>query len=143
MPFRTLRATAMVLAMGGPLATLVACSAPSPAESPQSVAEVQAIVSAATGYGGAALGLGATPAQITVTIVNSPVAGRSAGERQTDAQRVVFAVANAIKDRPEFGEVHTVHVDYVTSQTDGGARKVVDGFDFRKDPQGVFQRHQT
>jgi hypothetical protein len=137
-----LRAAAFALALGA--MALGGCQRSPPAvESPQSVVEVRADVSAATGYPGASLELAASPAQITVTIINSPMAARTAIERQADAQRVVFAIANSIKDRPEFSAVHTVHVDYVTASSNGGARKPAGGFDFRKNPQGVFQLHLT
>jgi hypothetical protein len=137
-----LRSAALALTFGG-IALVAACGSPPASESPQSVAEVKAQVAASIGSDGSAFELAASPAQVNVTVVNSPLASRSAPDRKTDAQRIVAAVAGAIRDRAEFRSVHTVHVDYITRNPDGSGRKLVDGFDFRKDPQGVFQAHLT
>lgn len=79
--------------------------------------------------------------QITLTVTNTRLNGATAIERETNATRMVSALASAIRDKPEFSGVPVIHVDYEihTEQT----VKVVDRIDFFQTPAGVYVMHQT
>lgn len=79
--------------------------------------------------------------QILVTVIDSPLNSTSASDREMDASKIVFAVANAIKDKAEFSQVAVVHVDYV--ELHNQLEKHVQGFDFYKDNAGIFSLHKT
>ena len=102
---------------------------------------VKSAITSVTGYDASALEVAATGSQLMIKVINSPLAGRSAVERESEAQRIASAVSASIAGKPEFASLNGIHVDYVVRNSDGGGAHVVDGVDFRKDPAGVFQHH--
>lgn len=108
--------------------------------SPQ-VEQVRNTVLAQTGYRPDTLELSATAAQITVTVVQGPSDGRTATEREAAAKGIVNAVASAIAGKPNFHDLHTIHIDFVARSADGQHRQTIDALDFRKDQQGLFVHH--
>jgi hypothetical protein len=56
---------------------------------------------------------------------------------------IVSTIARIIADKPEFQGIQAIHVDYVKREADSGHTQTIDGIDFRRDPQGNFQRHIT
>ena len=135
---RPLLSASLAFALAG-LATVGAgCSKPAPEQS-QAGAALGA-VTAATGYDASKLEVAAPGAQIMVKVINSPLAGRPAIEREGEAQRIASAISASIAGKPEFSGLLGIHVDYVTRNSDGGER-VIDGVDFRKDSVGAFVPH--
>ncbi len=139
---RPLLSASLAFALAG-LATVGAgCSKPAPEQSQDGAAlgAVTAAVTAATGYDASKLEVAAPGAQIMVKVINSPLAGRPAIEREGEAQRIASAISASIAGKPEFSGLLGIHVDYVTRNSDGGER-VIDGVDFRKDSVGAFVPH--
>jgi hypothetical protein len=79
--------------------------------------------------------------QILITVIDSAFNSTSASDREMDASKIVVALANAIKDKPEFSQVAVMHVEYVGLHDQ--VEKHVQGFDFYKDNAGVFSLHKT
>lgn len=79
--------------------------------------------------------------QILITVIDSPLNSTSATDREMDASKIAFAVANAIKDKAGFSQVAVIHVDYVELHEQ--LEKHVQGFDFYKDNAGIFSLHKT
>ena len=104
---------------------------------------VKSAVLAATGYEGEVVELTATKVQFAVTIVNSKLISRPAAERENEAMRIASTIASTIADKSEFKGIQAIHVDYVKQEADSGHTQTIDGIDFRRDPQGNFQRHIT
>jgi phage terminase Nu1 subunit (DNA packaging protein) len=104
---------------------------------------VKSAVLAATGYDGEAVELTATKVQFVVTIVNSKLNGSPAAERENEATHIASKIASIIANKPEFKGIQAIHVDYVKREADSGHTQTIDGIDFRRDPQGNFQRHIT
>ena len=78
---------------------------------------------------------------LVVMRVNSNMnAGTHAG-RDNEAQAIVAAVAKGLAEKPELGSLVAVRVEYVTRSR--WRSRVVDRVEFRRDPSGRFQFHQT
>jgi hypothetical protein len=102
----------------------------------------QAILTA-TGYNPAAVELTATKVQFIVTLVNSKLVNEPASGRESEASRITAAIAGIIAEMPEFKGIQAIHVEYVSREPHGSVSRIIDGIDFRKDPQGNFQHHIT
>ena len=80
---------------------------------------------------------------LTVVRVNSNLNGSSHGARNNEAQAIASVVAKGIIDSPDFKNIHTIRVQYLTRLGSSAKDRVLDTVDFRKDPNGVFQFHET
>ncbi len=76
-----------------------------------------------------------------VTIIDSKLNTASAADREVDASKIVYSIANAIADKAEFSQVAVIHVDYV--ELHDQHEKIVQGFDFYKGSTGIFSLHNT
>jgi len=101
-----------------------------------SLNEVKNAIFAATGYDPAAVELTATHVQSAVTLVNSKLVAGPASGRESEASRITTAIAGVIAEMPDFEGIQAIHIDYVSRKLDGSASRIIDGIDFRKDPQG-------
>jgi hypothetical protein len=81
--------------------------------------------------------------QFFVTVINSGVNKSPPLQRETEASKIVVAIAGQIADKPDFKGVLGIHIDYVARSADGSHTDLVDGIDFRKDPAGRFVHHTT
>ena len=106
-----------------------------------SMAEIKALAAAAAGYKAKDVEISATAHQLTLTIINSKRNTAVISKRETEATKMVSAIARAIADKPEFSQLPVIHVDYVKRQ--GSALKEVQGIDFFQSPTGVFVLHKT
>ena len=109
----------------------------------RSLGEVKQAILVATGYDPAAVELTATHVQFIVSLVNSKLAAGPASPREVEASRITAAIAGVITEMPEFKGIQAIHIAYVSRKPDGTASRIIDGIDFRKDPQGKFQHHMT
>jgi hypothetical protein len=80
---------------------------------------------------------------LTVARVNSNLNDANHGARNNEAIAIAPVVTKAIEDNPEFKTVHTIRVQYLVRRKVGEKGKVLDTVDFRKDPNGKFQFHET
>ena len=80
---------------------------------------------------------------LTVVRVNSNLNDFTHGARNNEATAIASAVAKGIADSPNIKNVHTIRVQYQTRLGSAAKDKVLDTVDFRKDPNGVFQFHET
>jgi hypothetical protein len=78
---------------------------------------------------------------LTVLRINSNMNQATHAGRDNEATAIVAIVSKAISGRAEFGNLITVRVQY--SMRSGGDSNVIDTVEFRKDPSGLFQYHQT
>ena len=108
-----------------------------------SLNEVKQAILPSTGYHPSEVELTATNVQFMVTLVNSKLVAGPASRRESEASRITAAIAGVIAEMPEFKGIQAIHVDYVSRKPDGSASRIIDGIDFRKDPQGKFQHHIT
>jgi hypothetical protein len=115
----------------------------SPERQNASLSEVKQAILAATGYDPAAVELTATHVQFIVTLVNSKLASGPVSPREHEASRITAAIAGLIAEMPEYTGIQAIHIDYVSRKPDGSANRIIDGIDFRKDPQGQFRHHIT
>jgi hypothetical protein len=108
-----------------------------------SLNKVKSAILAATGYDPAAVELTATHVQFAATLVNSKLVAGPASGRESEASRISTAIAGVIAEMPDFEGIRAIHIDYVRRRSDGSVSRIIDGIDFRKDPQGAFQHHVT
>jgi hypothetical protein len=80
---------------------------------------------------------------VTVLRVNSNMNQSSHAGRDNEANAIAPLVAQVILAAPEFKNVHTIRVQYVSRRAAGGADTVIDTVDFRKTSSGSFEFHQT
>jgi hypothetical protein len=80
---------------------------------------------------------------VTVLRVNSNMNQSSHAGRDNEANAIAPIVAQVILAAPEFKNVHTIRVQYVSRRAAGGADTVIDTVDFRKTSSGSFEFHQT
>ncbi len=123
---RSLCLASLALALAGTATVETGCSKPEPSRprpAPRWVS-VKSAIASVTGYDASALEVAATGSQIMIKVVNSPLAARSAVERESEAQRIASAVSASIAGKPEFASLNGIHVDYVVRNSDGerGAR---------------------
>jgi hypothetical protein len=108
-----------------------------------SLNEVKQAILTANGYEPAAIELTATNVQFVVTLVNSKFISGPASRRESEASRIAAAIAGVIAEVPEYKGIQAIHIDYISRKPDGSASRIIDGIDFRKDPQGKFRHHIT
>lgn len=77
----------------------------------------------------------------TVSRVNSNMNESSHGGRNNEATAIASVVSKAIGDKAELKNIITIRVQYLIRA--GTTTQVVDTVEFRKDPNGVFQLHET
>jgi hypothetical protein len=99
----------------------------------QALPQIRTAIQTATGHAENAIVLTPGRHQLFVRIVNRKLPAK-AGVAD-DTALVSSAVSRAMAGKEEFSDVDVLHIDYVG---DGGD---VHTFDFRRDPQGKFQRH--
>jgi hypothetical protein len=80
---------------------------------------------------------------LTVARINSNLNGSSHGARSNEAKAIASVVIKGISDRPDLKNLHTIRVQYLTRPGSASKGNVLDTVDFRKDPNGVFQFHET
>ena len=80
---------------------------------------------------------------LIVARVNSKLNDTTHGGRNNEAIAIAPVVTKAIEGNPEFKTVHTIRVQYLVRRKVGEKDKVLDTVDFRKDPNGKFQFHET
>jgi hypothetical protein len=80
---------------------------------------------------------------LTVMRVNSNLNDSTHGARNNEAIAIASVVTKAIGDSPKFKDVHTIRVQYLARSDSTAKGKVLDTVDFRKDPSGKFQFHET
>ena len=120
------------------------CARPGVAGQPDtSLDEVKQAILTATGYEPAAVELTATKVQFVVMLVNSKLTSGPASRRENEARRITEVIAGVIAEMPEYQGIQAIHIDYVSRKSDGSASRIIDGIDFRKDPQGKFCHHIT
>ncbi len=98
---------------------------------------------ASTSYRGDDLDLAIKDNQIVVTVINSSLNNASSGARETEASTIVAAITKAISNRPEFGIILGVHINYIARVSGSSHTEMVDGIDYRKDPSGNFIHHTS
>jgi hypothetical protein len=103
-----------------------------------SLNEVKQAILNAIGYEPAA-----AKGQFIVTLVNSNLTSGLAPRRESEARRIAEGIAGVIAEMPEYQGIQAIHIGYVSRKPDGSASRIIDGTDFRKDPQGKFQEHIT
>ena len=80
---------------------------------------------------------------LTVVRVNSNLNDSSHGARTNEAIAIASVVTKAIEVSPKFKDAHTIRVQYLARSDSTAKGKVLDTVDFRKDPSGKFQFHET
>jgi hypothetical protein len=108
-----------------------------------SLNEVKQAILNAIGSEPAAVELTATKGQFIITLVNSNLTSGLAPRRESEASRIAEGIAGVIAEMPEYQGIQAIHIGYVSRKPDGSASRIIDGTDFRKDPQGKFQDHIT
>jgi hypothetical protein len=108
-----------------------------------SLNEVKQAILTATGFEPAAVELTATSIQFVVTLVTRKFTSGPASQRESEASRITAAIATVIAEMPEYKGIQAIHIDYVSRKRDGGASRIIDLIDFRKDAPGKFQHHIT
>jgi hypothetical protein len=130
------------------LVSSVPALAADPAADAAQVATQAAAISAlkqsaatAAGYKTTDLEVKSTAHQITITVINSKLNSGLPAGRSNEAAKIVQALEKSIAGKVEFGQVMTMHLDYVSRQ--GTESKIIQGFDFNKSPSGSFVPHTT
>lgn len=103
--------------------------------------EIKNAILAATQYESGSVEVSATSLVIVVTLVNSGQALGSNADRENEARSIASAIASVSANRKEFKGISALHIDYMTRDPDGSHSRMIDKFDFRKDPAGSFQHH--
>jgi len=105
--------------------------------------EIKQAILNAIGSEPAAVELTATKGQFIITLVNSNLTSGLEPRRESEASRIAEGIADVIAEMPEYQGIEAIHIGYVSRNPDGSASRIIDGTDFRKDPQGKFQDHIT
>jgi hypothetical protein len=103
--------------------------------------EIKNAVLAATQYESGSVEVSATSLVIVVTLVSSGQTLGSNADRENEARLIASAITRASANRREFKGISALHIDYMTREPDGSHSRMIDKFDFRKDPAGNFQHH--
>ena len=103
--------------------------------------EIKNAVLAATQYESGSVEVSATSLVIVVTLVSSGQTLGSNADRENEARLIASAITRASANRREFKGISVLHIDYMTREPDGSHSRMIDKFDFRKDPAGSFQHH--
>ena len=103
--------------------------------------EIKNAVLAATQYESGSVEVSATSLVIVVTLVNSGQTLGSNADRESEARSIALAIAGVSAISQVFKGISALHIDYMTRELDGSHARMIDKFDFRKDPAGNFQHH--
>jgi len=90
-----------------------------------------------------AVEIGQTGSVITVLRINSGLNKGTHAGRDNEASTIAPIIADAVTGKPEFKDLTTIRVQYVTRSAPGGTSKIIDTVDFRKTPGGTFEFHRT
>ena len=143
---RNLFVAALIAATAG----LAELNVPLYAQAPQSaaaarnsnLANIRASIVWKIGAGDQTIEVTSTDKILTVLRVNSHMNQSTHTDRNNEAMAIGETVAGAIEGRSEFKSLIVIRVEYV-SRPVGGKARIIDTVDFRKDPKGIFQFHQT
>jgi len=97
--------------------------------------ELQKSVIAATAYGPEAVEVTIAGAQVIVNITDSRLLGADHAARDAEAAKVSGSLAGVLGSG---AAIQAIHVNYL-----GRDRKLVDGIDFRRSPDGKFLKDIT
>lgn len=92
----------------------------------------------ATGYGPDAVEVSVAGAQVVVNITDARLLGADHSARDAEAAKVSVSLAGALGSGAEAAAIQAIHVNYL-----GSDRKLVDGIDFRRSPDGKFLKDIT
>jgi hypothetical protein len=141
-------AIVLALFLGGAVAANAQTATPTidqvPSEAGRLLAalpEIKKAILAATQYESESVEVSATSLVMVVTLVNSGLALGSNADRENEARSIATAIASVSAIRQEFKGISALHIDYMTRGPDGSHSRMIDKFDFRKDPAGSFQHH--
>jgi hypothetical protein len=81
--------------------------------------------------------------QFMVTVINSRLNKATPRQREGEASKIVDSIARSIAGQSKFARVLGIHINYVERGNDEAHTEIVDGIDFRKNPQGHFVHHTT
>lgn len=107
------------------------------------VGAIHAAVLKAKGYRTHDVAVIATPLQLVVRVINSPLVTGPNAVREDKARRIVATIERTITARPESRGTVAVHVNYIARDAATGESRTIDGIDFRKDQLGRFRHHVT
>jgi hypothetical protein len=108
-----------------------------------SVETLKTAVLEATAYEASAVKLTASKIRLIVTIVNSMLNDATGTQRDEEATLIVSTITRYMADKPEFKGIQAMHIDYVRQKPGTTQTDVIDGIDFRKGMNGIFQKHIT
>jgi hypothetical protein len=146
-PMKNIRSIVSLLAAVACVSSAPAFAADVAAEAAQAATQAAAVpslqqsVTAAAGYKAGELEVDATSHKITVTVVNSELNNGLPAGRSNEALQIVQALEKSMAGRAEFGQIMTVHLDFVSRQATEST--VIQGFDFNKAPSGAFVPHTS
>jgi len=83
----------------------------------------------------------ATAHLITIKRHDAKLNAADSSGREIEAQKIVVQVEAFIKDKSDFSQIATIHVDYV--ETNGKKSKLVQAFEFNKSAAGSFPIHKS
>ena len=63
--------------------------------------------------------------------------------RAADAAKIVEAIVAVLKGNPAYEKPLAIHIDYVSREPEADHSHVVDGVDYRRNPNGSFDLHRT
>jgi len=112
------------------------------AEQSSLAAEIHAVI-ARKGYDARSINVDRKPAMITISLFNSALLQAGSQERHAEATDIVSAIHARMVQNTEFGLVQTIHVDYMRSESDKAAGKLVDAIEFYRAPDGTFRYHKS
>lgn len=98
---------------------------------------------ASTRYSEANLDVVIKDNQFVVTVINSKLNEASSSARVSEASAIVAAITKAISNRPEFGVILGVHINYIARVSGSAHTDTIDGIDYRKDSSGNFIHHTS
>ena len=100
--------------------------------------QLQKAVVDATGYGRDAVEVTVAGAQVIVNITDPRLLGADHSARDAEAAKVSGSLAGALGSGAAAAAIQAIHVNYVDSN-----KKIVDGIDFRRNPEGRFLKDVT
>jgi hypothetical protein len=105
------------------------------------IPKLQELAARAGGYPSANVRVSTAAHQITITAIGIGASSETKSAREIQAAQMISAVENAIAGQDAFGQVMTIHVNYVGRS--GKNAPIIQGFDFFKSPTGAFVLHKT
>jgi hypothetical protein len=125
------------------LALILSTVALAQTSTPQLFEEARAKIVRTIGAAPSAVEIGQTGSVITVLRINSGLNKGTHAGRDNEASTIAPIIADAVTGKPEFKDLTTIRVQYVTRSAPGGTSKIIDTVDFRKTPGGTFEFHRT